>query len=74
MQGVLPVPQPDVPTRRGPVFEDRLVIHACLRSKVLTVLHAAHQGKSTMLHRAAYTVFWPGYTIDVEKKLELKAS
>ena len=53
------------------LLEDRLVIPAGLRPKVLTVLHAAHQGKSTMLHRAAQTVFWPGYTIDVQKKREL---
>ena len=50
------------------LFEDRLVIPAGLRPKVLTVLHAPHQGKSMMLHRAADTVFWPGYTTDVEKK------
>ena len=35
---------------------------------VLDVLQAAHQGRSSMLHRAAQTVFWLGYTADIEKK------
>ena len=50
------------------LFNDRLVVPKPLRNKVLNVLHAAHQGKLTMLHRSAETVFWPGYTINVEKK------
>ena len=50
------------------LFNDKLVVPELLRNKVLTMLHAAHQGKSTMLDRAAETVFWPGYTINVEKK------
>ena len=50
------------------LYDDRLVISEGLREKVLDVLHVAHQGKSSMLHRAAQTVFWPGYTLDIEKK------
>ena len=45
------------PRNRVLLFEDCLVIPSGLRPKVLTVLHAAHQGKSMMLHRAADTVF-----------------
>ena len=50
------------------LYDDRLVILVGLREKVLDVLHAAHQGKSSMLHRVAQTVFWPGYSLDIEKK------
>ena len=42
------------------MFDDRLVIPAGIRERVLDVLHAAHQGRSSMLHRASQTVFWPG--------------
>ena len=42
------------------LYDDRLVIPEGLREKVLDVLHPAHQGKLSMLHRVALTVFWPG--------------
>ena len=50
------------------IYDDRLVIPNAIRDRVLDVLHAAHQGRSSMLHHTAQTVFWPGYTADIEKK------
>ena len=50
------------------MYDDRLVIPYGIRERVLDVLHAAHQGRSSMLHRAVQTVFWPGYTADIEKR------
>ena len=37
------------PHNRVLLFEDQIIIPSGLRPKVLTILHAAHQGKSTML-------------------------
>ena len=50
------------------MYDDRLVIPEGIRERVLDVLHADHQGRSSMLHRAAQSVFWPGYTADIEKR------
>ena len=50
------------------MYDDRLVIPKGIRDRVLDVLHAAHQGRSSMLHRAAQTVFWPGNTADIERR------
>ena len=50
------------------MYDDRLVIPKGIRDRVLDVLHVAHQGRSSMLHRVAQTVFWPGYTADIEKR------
>ena len=50
------------------MYDDRLVIPSGIRDRVLDVLLAAHQGRSSMLHRAAQTVFWPGYTADIERR------
>ena len=50
------------------MYDDRLVIPKGIRDRVLDLLHAAHQGRSSMLHRAAQTVFWPGYIADIEKR------
>jgi len=36
-----------------------------LRCRVLSTLHAAHQGVSAMERRARATMFWPGMTSDV---------
>ena len=44
-------------------FEDgipRLVIPVSLRQQVISNLHAANQGASTMLSRARSSVYWPG--------------
>ena len=50
------------------MYDDRLVIPESIRERVLDVLHATHQGRSSMLHRASQSVFWPGYTADIEKR------
>ena len=52
------------------MYDDRLVVPDSFKERVLDVLHAAHQGRSSMLHRAAQTVFWPGHTADIEKRRE----
>ena len=65
MQGILPVSRPDVPQGWGTPLQQQVGA----RYKVLNILHAAHQEKWTMLHkRCSQTIFWPGYTIDVNKK------
>ena len=50
------------------MYDDRLMVPDGIREKVLEMLHAAHQDRSSMVHRAALTVFWPGYTADLEEK------
>ena len=47
------------------MFEDRVVVPPSLRRIVLTNLHAAHQGTSSMEIRARAIVFWPGITADI---------
>lgn len=49
------------------LYNDRVVIPPSLRSKVLSNLHAAHQGVSSMERRARATVFWPGITQDIKQ-------
>ena len=44
------------------IYKDRVVIPPSLRKDVLTALHAAHQGVSSMTSRAEASVFWPGIT------------
>jgi hypothetical protein len=44
------------------VYKDRIVIPTALRQDVLTALHSAHQGTSSMVSRAEASVFWPGIT------------
>ena len=44
------------------VYKDRIIIPPSLRQHILTVLHSAHQGVTSMLARAESTVFWPGIT------------
>ena len=47
------------------VYKDRIVIPPTLRGEVLTALHAAHQGVSSMITKAEASVFWPGITSDI---------
>ena len=47
------------------LYDDRAVIPLSLRPQVISTLHAAHQGVSTMEARAQQTVFWPGMTADI---------
>ncbi|XP_048237502.1 uncharacterized protein K02A2.6-like [Haliotis rufescens] len=44
------------------IYKDRIVIPPLLRQDVLTALHSAHQGVSSMMARAEASVFWPGIT------------
>lgn len=50
------------------VLDGRAVIPTSLRQEVLRSLHAAHQGTSKMLARAATSVFWPGITADINNQ------
>ena len=44
------------------LYKNRIVIPPSLRQHVLTVLHSAHQGVTSMKAHADSTVFWPGIT------------
>ena len=52
------------------LYEGRIVIPLRLRNKVSTILHIAHQGTSQMGNRAVDTIFWPGYTADLGRRLK----
>ena len=40
------------------LYKDRIVIPESLRDEVLTALHAAHQGVTSMIARAEFSVFF----------------
>ena len=44
------------------LYKDRVVIPPSLREEVLSHLHAAHQGVTSMTARAEASIFWPGIT------------
>ena len=44
----------------------RIVIPQSLRSRVLTDLHASHQGLNRTLRRARHVVYWPHITNDID--------
>ena len=44
---------------------DRIIIPPQLRQCVLSCLHAAHHGTTSMTLRAESSVFWPGITADI---------
>ena len=44
------------------LYKNRIMIPPSLRQHILTVLHSAHQGVTSMTARAESTVFWPGIT------------
>ena len=48
------------------LYHDRVVIPTSLRSRVLQILHSAHQGVSAMESRARAIIFWPGMTKDIQ--------
>ena len=48
------------------LYNDRVLIPPPLRPNVLSTLHSAHQGTSTMTSRAESSVFWPGITRDIK--------
>ena len=47
------------------LYKERVVIPPSLRSEVLSALHSAHQGVTSMNLRAEASVFWPGITPDI---------
>ncbi len=53
------------------MYRDRVVVPLKLRRAVLDVLHAAHQGVSSMQMRAQKIVFWPGITRDIAERRNL---
>ena len=53
------------------MYNNRVLIPPSLRSKVLSALHAAHQGISSMTSRARSSVFWPEITDCISKTREL---
>ena len=56
----------DLSTSDGIIlYKDRVVIPPSLRQDVLSTLHAAHQGTTSMTSRAEASVFWPGISNDI---------
>ena len=49
-------------------FKKRLVIPKNLRREVLDILHAAHQGCSSMEARAAQSLWWPNMKKQIERR------
>ena len=49
------------------LYKNRIVIPTSLRDRIIDNLHSAHQGTSGMLSRAQESVYWPGYTKDIEQ-------
>ena len=45
----------------------RIVIPPALRSRVLSDLHASHQGLTCTKQRARQIVYWPGLTVELEQ-------
>lgn len=48
------------------MHKDRIVIPPNLRPRILSTLHSAHQGLTSMNSRAQASIFWPGITADLE--------
>ena len=44
------------------LYKSRVVIPPCLHQEVLSMLHSARQGTTSMIARAESSVFWPGIT------------
>ena len=44
------------------LYKHRIVIPQSLRADILSILHSAHQGTTSMNARTESTVFWPGIT------------
>ena len=47
------------------IFKDRIIVPSSFRKDILTALHSAHQGVTSMISRAETSVFWPGITSDI---------
>ena len=48
------------------MYKDRIVVPQYLRRRILSNLHSAHQGVTSMQSRAQACIFWPGITADIE--------
>ena len=48
------------------LYKSRVVIPGNMRTRVLRILHSAHQGCSSMEARAKLAVWWPGIKRDIE--------
>ena len=47
------------------IYKDRIIVPPSLRKDILTALHSAHQGVTSMISRAKTSVFWPGISSDI---------
>ena len=47
------------------VCKERIIIPPSLREDVLTTLHSAHQGVTSMTSRAESSIFWPGIKAEI---------
>ena len=52
-------------------YKDRIVIPTSLRKTVLNILHSGHSGVSSMMMRAADSVWWPGLQTSLENTRQL---
>ena len=52
------------------LYKDRIVIPPALRNEVLSALHSAHQGITSMTARANMSVFWPGIAAQIAELRE----
>ncbi|ELT96983.1 hypothetical protein CAPTEDRAFT_144989, partial [Capitella teleta] len=49
------------------LYKNRIIIPASLRSEVLSTLHSAHQGVTSMISRTESSVFWLGITTAIKE-------
>lgn len=49
------------------LYKDRVIIPPRLRPNILSSLHAAHHGVTSMNLRAESSIFWPGLSADIVK-------
>ena len=50
------------------LYGTRTVIPERFKTRVLDTLHSAHQGCSQMWSRAETSVFWPGLSVDIDRR------
>ena len=51
------------------IYRDRLVIPSSMREDILNRIHEGHQGLTKCRERAIQSVWWPGITNDIKKKI-----